>query len=167
MSFRKSIRVLKTYRQSLLYTLYATAAGWIFVLGAPAFAQVDDRDDGTKGVDFCAGVTDADCYTLQIKNVSSATVQSTDIDQNSTNGLCTKKQIKVKQNVTGNNSLPNNSIGPYLYAELNANCAYEVKFNVTDGCAGDTRARIKAGKQPEKAFLDKDCGSLVTVKKYG
>lgn len=148
------------------------AAGAAFVLTAAAFvafpsvAQVSETADGAKLVDFCTGVEGAACYTVEIKNASSATVQSTDIDQNSTGGVCTKSSIKVKKNITGNNSMPNNTIGPYIYAKLNEHCAFEVKFNVTSGCVGDTRARIKAGKRPESVMLDKDCGTLKTIKHY-
>ena len=133
---------------------------------APSAAQVTDRPDGAKAIDFCSGVKGAKCYVVEIKNVSSATVQSTDFDQNSTDGACTKKSINVKMNYTGNNSMPNNTVAPYIYATFNSKCAYEVKYNVTNGCVGDTRARVKVNKKPIRISLDKDCGTLKTIKRY-
>ncbi|MEL7031759.1 MAG: hypothetical protein AAGL97_05465 [Pseudomonadota bacterium] len=150
--------------------LVKLTSAMVFVLltAGPGLAQVTERDDGSdaKVINFCTGVSDADCYVVQIKNVSSATVMSTDFHQNATGGACEKDKIKVKDSVTGNNSMPNGTLQPYVYASFNANCAYEVKFNVTHGCEGDTRARVKVNKKPAKILLDKDCGTLKTIKNY-
>jgi len=147
-----------------LLTLVASGAFCVQIGVSPAQAQVSEADDGTKLVSMCSPNTK--CYRVEIKNVSSATVMSTDIIRNSTDGACEKTSIKVKQNSTGNNSVPNKEVAPYIYADLSSKCAYEVKYNVTNGCTGDTRARIKAGKQPSKILLDKHCGTLATTKRY-
>ncbi|MEO1188671.1 MAG: hypothetical protein AAFW60_06330 [Pseudomonadota bacterium] len=160
----------KAFRRNLMMVATSVVVGFGFVLIAPAsdpaFAQVSDRGDGSKQIDFCSGVAGASCYEVEIKNVSSATVMSTDFDQNSTDGACTKTSIKVKARDTGNNAKQNGDVPPYIYANLNSKCAYEVKYNVTDGCIGDTRARIKVNKKPKRVMLDKDCGTLKTIKKY-
>ena len=127
-----------------------------------AAAQVEDGENYTKTVNLCSG----SCYEVKIKNASSATVMSTDIIRNSTGGKCDKDSIKVKQNNTGNNAVPNSEIEPYIIATLGTKCAYEIKFNVSNGCTGDTRARIKEGKRPTKVLLDKNCGTLKTIKNY-
>lgn len=133
----------------------------------PAVAQVSDDPSGKKLVDFCANVTNEDCYVVEIKNASSATVMSTVIDQNLTGGVCEKDSVRVQKNVTGNNIPKNSEIDAYIYATLNPACAYEVKFNVSNGCTGDTRARVKSGKKPATILLDKNCGTLKTIKNYG
>ena len=127
----------------------------------PVAAQVTPKE-----VDLCTGVKGGSCYTVDIKNVSSATVMSTDVIRNSTDGKCEKDKVKVKSNDTGNNAVPNKEVTPYIIAKLNSKCAYEIKFNVTNGCTGDTRARIKAGKKPIRVSLDKNCGTLKTIKHY-
>lgn len=140
--------------------------GVIFI--APqALAQVESSEDGKKLVDFCSATEGANCYIVNIKNASSATVMSTVIDQNSTGGVCNKSSIRVKDSNTGNNSVPNKEIKEYVQATLNSACAYEIKYNVTKGCTGDTRARIKSGKTPTVVGLDKNCGTLKTYKNYG
>ena len=142
--------------------------GWVCLalISPTSMAQVDEAPDGTKLVDFCSGAEDEICYTVKIKNASSATVMSTVIDQNRTDGACEKTSVRVQKSNTGNNSVSNKEIQEYIRASFNADCAYEVKYNVTNGCAGDTRARIKAGKSPETVGLDKNCGTLQTYKKY-
>lgn len=148
------------------------AASAISVMGvvfiAPkALAQVETGAEGLKLVDFCSSIEGADCYTVNIKNASSATAMSTVIDQNKTSGECEKSSIRVKNTKVGSNAIPNKDVKEYIRLTLNSACAYEVKFNVTNGCTGDTRARIKAGKTPTVVGLDKNCGSLETYKNYG
>ena len=150
-----------------LATASAIGLMGVILIAPNALAQVETSDDGKKLVDFCSAIEGADCYTVNIKNASSATVMSTVIDQNSTDGACSKSSIRVKDSNTGNNSVPNKEIQEYVQATLNNACAYEIKYNVTKGCTGDTRARIKSGKEPTVVGLDKNCGTLETYKNYG
>ena len=159
---------LSSHRSGALKSSPTIVLGLIcFALISPtALAQTESTEDGKKLVEFCQAEANADCYTVRIKNASSATVVSTVIDQNSTDGACEKQSVRVKQNNTGNNSVPNKEIQEYIRATFDPACAYEVKYNVTNGCTGDTRARIKAGKEPAIVGLDKNCGSLKTYKNY-
>ena len=137
------------------------------LLSPQSVAQVEENEFGVKLVDYCSEIEGATCYTVRIKNASSATVLSTVIDQNSTGGTCEKSSVRVKKSNIGNNAAPNKEIQEYILATLNKACAYEVKYNVTNGCTGDTRARIKSGKAPSVVGLDKNCGTLQTYKNYG
>lgn len=139
----------------------------VVIIAPNALAQVEEDEFGVKLVDYCSEIESATCYTVRIKNASSATVLSTVIDQNSTGGTCEKSSIRVKKSNIGNNAAPNKEIQEYILATLNKACAYEVKYNVTNGCTGDTRARIKSGKAPSVVGLDKNCGTLQTYKNYG
>ncbi|MEM1148512.1 MAG: hypothetical protein AAGH49_12020 [Pseudomonadota bacterium] len=164
---RVNIEMMTSRRLKWSMGLMAACLFGAAAFSAPAMAQVDESEDGVKLIDFCSDVEGGKCYTVNIKNASSATVMSTVIDQNSTGGVCSKSSIRVKDSNVGNNSIPNKEIQEYVRATLNSTCAYEVKYNVTKGCTGDTRARVKAGKTPATIGLDKNCGTLKTYKNYG
>jgi hypothetical protein len=161
MSIEPVIQLTAQQRNKRLFWMLQSGILLAVTTALPVAAQITPKE-----VDLCTGVSGGSCYTVEIKNVSSATVMSTDFIRNSTDGKCEKDKVKVKKNDTGNNAVPNKEVTPYIEAKLNSKCAYEIKFNVTNGCTGDTRARIKAGKKPIRVALDKNCGTLETIKHY-